>query len=663
MKKFCLLLALMPLSWMYSQELAPFPTLGMSYGEVQLNDVHGFPDFDVSVFYLKDTFFCGQLHHYFVGKWSSFVKKDFFVRYEAGRVFINRGECGMERLLYDFSLEVGDTFSNFQYENIVVDSVSTFTLENGEIRKYIVFDNGIKWVDGIGDLLYGFRYEEQSAFGKYLLCVANHEGQLFSRTDSERCEELLCVKPFPIFENEGHNRLVHFFNHTHFANSYFWEFGDGNTSLEKNPSHIFEDGGCIEVCLTAYNGCTPNGVKQCYFIDVNQTPKWQKVNTPVHNGLIDCFFISENEGWLLSHYSVWKTEDGGLNWEIQSLPTFIEQSILLYSIQFLDENYGIISTTIGENEMGEKSGNVLLTKDGGETWTIAFPEATNALFDATLSNSQTAIGVGGNKTFYQYTYDGGVTWTEVPLPEGHKAYKIIALDEYTFLFCGHITGSATGIVGKTIDAGASWAIHSFEGHGALWGISFPTFSHGWVCEYDKIFKTIDGGETWSLQYHNAAINYFQDIFFTNNQEGWAVGTDGCILHTTDGGETWEQQNCGITRSLVELSFPSSQTGYGVNILDLYKYQNVSDTVQITETENYHLYPNPISDFGIVEFPNPENQIHYLKVYNSNGHLLQSYTTSSDSFILERRELENGLYFFNITNGVNSTKINGKFMIF
>jgi hypothetical protein len=38
---------------------------------------------------------------------------------------------------------------------------------------------------------------------------------------------------------------------THSAVSYHWDFGDGNTSTEKSPVHVYEDGGYYKVVLTA----------------------------------------------------------------------------------------------------------------------------------------------------------------------------------------------------------------------------------------------------------------------------------------------------------------------------------------------------------------------------------------------------------------------------
>jgi photosystem II stability/assembly factor-like uncharacterized protein len=50
----------------------------------------------------------------------------------------------------------------------------------------------------------------------------------------------------------------------------------------------------------------------------------------------------------------------------------------------------------------------------------------------------------------------------------------------------------------------------------------------------------DGGETWT-QAEVPVRSTVLDVFFINEQLGWAVGHEGVILHSSDGGKTWEKQ--------------------------------------------------------------------------------------------------------------------------
>ena len=54
------------------------------------------------------------------------------------------------------------------------------------------------------------------------------------------------------------NTPTNFTNHSVGATHYVWNFGDGDTSIEVNPTHLFNATGTYNVCLTAINdaGCS-----------------------------------------------------------------------------------------------------------------------------------------------------------------------------------------------------------------------------------------------------------------------------------------------------------------------------------------------------------------------------------------------------------------------
>jgi photosystem II stability/assembly factor-like uncharacterized protein len=75
----------------------------------------------------------------------------------------------------------------------------------------------------------------------------------------------------------------------------------------------------------------------------------------------------------------------------------------------------------------------------------------------------------------------------------------------------------------------------------LFSVSFPTENDGWACgRWGTVLHTSDGGNTWNHQ--NSGTDYtLSSIFFADPKNGWAVGDKGTIIHTRDGGKIWEKQ--------------------------------------------------------------------------------------------------------------------------
>ncbi|MBN2173843.1 MAG: DUF2271 domain-containing protein [Bacteroidales bacterium] len=71
---------------------------------------------------------------------------------------------------------------------------------------------------------------------------------------TETKENYISVSPTPSaeFTYAGTNYTLEFTNTSTNANSYLWDFGDGNTSTENNPTHTYAEAGAYEVTLTAF---------------------------------------------------------------------------------------------------------------------------------------------------------------------------------------------------------------------------------------------------------------------------------------------------------------------------------------------------------------------------------------------------------------------------
>lgn len=89
------------------------------------------------------------------------------------------------------------------------------------------------------------------------LIVNNEQGS--GTLTQESYIEVLDV-PNPSFSAFENGFTVDFTNETPGTNTYLWEFGDTNTSMDENPSHTYLADGVYTVTLTATNDCGDNVV-------------------------------------------------------------------------------------------------------------------------------------------------------------------------------------------------------------------------------------------------------------------------------------------------------------------------------------------------------------------------------------------------------------------
>lgn len=63
-----------------------------------------------------------------------------------------------------------------------------------------------------------------------------------------------------------------------------------------------------------------------------------------------------------------------------------------------------------------------------------------------------------------------------------------------------------------------------------------------------------------------------------------------------------------------------------------------------------IFPNPLITSTTIEFQNKNNEKHTLIIYNSTGQLVRKIEhITTGSVIIERENLKNGLYFFQLMN--------------
>jgi photosystem II stability/assembly factor-like uncharacterized protein len=144
-------------------------------------------------------------------------------------------------------------------------------------------------------------------------------------------------------------------------------------------------------------------------------------------------------------------------------------------------------------------------------------------------------------------------------------------------FVNASTGWAVGGGGKlfkTTDGGATWTPQNTGTGEDLKDVSFISPSLGWaVGNTGTLIATSDGGLTWRhlrVTYTDPTFGpttFFGALFgvkFLTAAKGFAVGEDQMIFCTTDGGNTWSLKSSSDTGgTLFDICFANSSTGWAV----------------------------------------------------------------------------------------------------
>lgn len=115
--------------------------------------------------------------------------------------------------------------------------------------------------------------------------------------------------------------------------------------------------------------------------------------------------------------------------------------------------------------------------------------------------------------------------------------------------------------GDLVHLRAVWDENSI-GVSSLNGLSFADATKGYACAGNGlVFKTTDGGDTWSPLITGTTYELYSIDFPVDDQVGFACGEMGTVLKTEDGGATWMVIDTGVTTDLFSVFFKDNSVGY------------------------------------------------------------------------------------------------------
>ncbi len=651
----------------YSQNTKEwFSTPGLVIGSYGVNFGSPDPFYVTSVDYLKDTILCDK--EFLVWRSLSNTQNIKLMHIDGNKVYehTNWDPCAEGKFLYDFDMELGDTYELQGWSTLVLtvtDKGETFLL-NGETRPFIKLEEigspypvEVYWINGIGDVKNTlFHSLLQPEGGDSFGCARVGDIDLWAAPETQvTCDSLVCPTVRAEFSVASEDLTATFVNQSTDADTYTWDFGDGNTSNEQHPNHIYDEPGCYTVSLTVTSPCNDLTSKFESTTPVCIAPDWLVEDHPSEE-LVMTDFIDDNTGWATSNYSIHKTEDGGQTWTEQTIPDLIDAtgSRRVQAIEMWDENRGVIACFVSGAD--DEDGAILMTSDGGETWESRLPGGRPVRTFETGEDGS-AFGQGQYTDLY-YSPDFGQSWEEIPLV-GYMSIRgmhYLGEDVMHAVFFNN-SPSFQWFFAKTQDHGINWSVEPFpmpdDEFSGPTCVHFRDQAEGFVGGYlGKFLYTTNGGASWS------DIPYPGDgrvtaIEFANDLVGWATGYEGLILRTTDGGMSWEPQNCGSNENVTKVSVVSESAAFLGRAGEILRYQEpqplecASNTSAGSIDHSYQLSvsPNPASASIQVSLENSFSLLpnDRLVIMDITGRILSFQDQLYDENLIDVSFMHDGLY--------------------
>jgi len=373
------------------------------------------------------------------------------------------------------------------------------------------------------------------------------------------------------------------------------------------------------------------------------------------NALTAIYFADSLNGWVGGGEGIFRTTDGGDTWSVQ-----------------WERTVGHMAGT-GPQECWAtgRRDTLFHTTNGGGIWTTvtlgSVLDSVNGLGRICFVDSLHGWVVArrNQHLWVLTTADAGASWSALPIG---RPYAEPGFCTFVDTLTGWVVANADEVF-RTTDGGATWSFRSYTWLFA-YDIQFVTQSIGWVSahvgvEPVVVAKTTDAGQTWTPRLGWAACKPY--LTFADTLHGWVLVDCGSveILHTSDGGTTWTSQFTSPAwfSDRYRISFVDPFHGWVIGDGGLmFRTRNggvtsvTSDPVEIPANFELHQnYPNPFNPETHIPFELAKNDHVRLVVYDLLGR--EVATLVSEFKIAGRydvtfapRNLASGVYLYSLQAG-------------
>ncbi len=336
-------------------------------------------------------------------------------------------------------------------------------------------------------------------------------------------------------------------------------------------------------------------------------------------------FCDSQNGVIVGYHRVEFTTDRGTTWSLCDVPSS-------------DSLLSVLCVSPGAFYVGADAGWIYLTSDTGRKWSAQKISrwGVRKIFEwtgAIIAIYQTPLyALTSHSICSRSLQPGQDSWTESPLAQFQETNSQAYDAGFSYgggpgFIVGAQDGAITsGIIIRKEMSDTTWREDTTISGGSVFAVSAPSAEVIYACGSGGLLvESTDGGDSWNQYpwpYGRDYMPNFNAISFWNKNNGFVVGDNGAIFHTSSAG--------GID---------------GIKRED-------------TEPEHFALsqnYPNPFNPSTVIRFGVRSTGAVSLKVYDVLGRLVRTLVDKVEqpgtySVSFDASEFPSGVYFYELVAG-------------
>ena len=251
---------------------------------------------------------------------------------------------------------------------------------------------------------------------------------------------------------------------------------------------------------------------------------WTPVNIGTVVDLLGVIRPASTEVWISGAGGIVRVRNVGGTWDMRDIPDALQ-------------DYVIFTRGSGQALVAGSGGSVWKSENAGEDWELQSSGVTTPLHDGIGGTSGDGFIVGDGGLILKTT-DLGATWS--PLPSG-TTEDLFAV-QYIAAGAVEVAG-ANGVILTSDDAGSTWTPRASGTPTTLRGLSTSGQDTNWhlaVGDDGVALRTTDNGETWCSMDVGVTTNFYAASMATNELYV-AAGENGVMMRT----ETGSSDTCTV----------------------------------------------------------------------------------------------------------------------